>query len=1543
MKRIIPCFLSLLLLSKIHAQTFANYSSARNTGITYSSISGTGNSVPSWRNTTSNTLDDNRSNFIDIGFDFWYGGTRYTQFCVSTNGYIDFSSSSANGGPVATAFGYDNTSFTNSNMAYYTQLAIAALYDDLCSPSAATSLGTVVKYALTGSAPGRTLTVEWINMQFSGNSTPSLNFQVQLVESTGQILINYGSMSAGTQVFSYCTGLNAASISPAPTAAQLKELQSANSNSFGNTVQNNISSLPASNSQYVFTPVAPTAPSGTLSFSGVSTTSMNVNWTNWALNEIGYVIYKSTDGINYSFVTQTAANAITAAVTGLSPSTTYYWKVYAVTEGCLSAAVSGNQATSNAGSKTSTGSGNWNSATTWSPNGVPTVGDNVTIANGHIVQINATAQCNNLVIGGGTSGVVEYNNGGAAYSFTVNGNITINSGAQFLIPTNSNATSSITVKGSVVNSGTFNLASDANSLVKAYFINNGNITVSGTGATTFNTIYMDLGSTSVNTLEISCPSFTAPIGFLTLQNGVFKLSSTNAATIVPVTTSLSINKSSGFILNAPSTKCTFSAGIDLAGQLAVSGGTLNVGDAANEDLQSIGGNVTVSGGALNVAGKFYTTSNNICKLSVSSGSMSLATVGSTNTSTAPFQMTCAGSAFTMSGGQITICREGGTGAQDLGYINTVGGTVTGGTLQLGNAATPAGSTMQVNTNSGAGDFIIGTSNVTGKLVTNSLSVVNNITLSGSLFSNSLNISVGGNWTNNGVTFTPGTNKVIFNGAGTQTIYKSGGENFYQIDFSNSGLKTFSCAITASSNVIINSVSSVDVGAANNQFTIKGNFTNNGNFNARTGLVLFNGTAAQSIGGSATTSFYDMTLNNTSGGSFTGPVNLIGTMNLNNGALSSAGQLTMVSTATATARIAQITGSGDITGNVTVQRFAPGGSTGWALFGTCISSGLTFADWNDDFAISCPNCPDGFPNNFYSIYSYDETATGSYSNPVSYVPIQNITDPIVAGKGYWVYFGNGQYTTSNITMDVTGTLRKFNYTIPLNYSNYGSPSDDGWNLVYNPYPSPISWSALKGVTSGIDNAVYAYNADLNAGTGMHATYINGVSSPAVGSGGIGDVIPIGQGFYVHSTGATALNATEGIKVSGNPTFLRTTQNPGPSSLVRIYLDGPYTFHDETVIYQQPGATSNFDASYDALKMAGQDPYAPYISIYNPNGDMQVNGVGPIVGTFSMELKTLTGYPDTYTISAENFSTFPTGACLNLYDKFTQSSHDLKSSLYVFNLSDTTTVARFVLNITVNPLQINSNIVQPNCQQPFGGQITAVGVNSGPWNYYWKDPSGNTVKTTLNKAGMDTLNGINAGTYTVEINTVGQCDNNTSSFSINNVVKPVSQFSCVDTVYNVYINGQVTFTNNSVNTVSQNWNFGDNIGSSNAYSPVYNYTGPGTFIVRLVSTSSSGCIDTVQKAILVMDQSAVGLKSNAGGTNLIVKSLGNNNYSLVQNLSSIKRVSWELRDALGRELQQQSSKETQQIKIDLDLDAYAPGVYYLKLYMDDKAAVIKLPVR
>jgi hypothetical protein len=902
----------------------------------------------------------------------------------------------------------------------------------------------------------------------------------------------------------------------------------------------------------------------------------------------------------------------------------------------------------------------------------------------------------------------------------------------------------------------------------------------------------------------------------------------------------------------------------------------------------------------------------------------------------------------MSGGIINIIREGGLlGLQDLGFTNTGGtlGSVTGGTLQIGTAATPAGQTMRINSTANSiGNITIGSANATASLVAN-LNVVKNVLISsGILNANSLQLTLGGNWTNNGGTHTPGTGTTIFSSTAAQSIFKSGGETFNNLTFTGSGVKTFSSAVISTSNVAINSGASVDVSTSNYQLTVGKNFTNSGTINTQSGTILLNGSSAQTIGGSTTTNFYNLTINNTSGNVIlTNAENLLNTLTLSSGTLSTNAQVfTMISNASNTARIGQITGTGNIIGNVTVQRFAPGGTTGWALIGTPISSALTLNDWDDNIYISCATCPDGSASGFISIYTYDETVAGSYSATAAYIPMSTINDPIIPNKGYWVYLGTGSVTTSNITLDVRGSVRKFNNAIPLSRTNYGSPSDDGWNLIHNPYPSAISWTALRNGNASVDNAVYAYNADLNAGSGGYATYVGGVSSPAVGSGGIGDNIPMCEGFYVHVTAPATITAQESNKVTGNPTFLKmggpTVANSMP--LIRFTLSNSSGFEDESVLYYQSGATDFFDFNYDAYKMQGQDPNAPIIALEKTNM-FQINGISPITGNFSMPLKTITGYGGTYTISAKNISSFPAGACVNLYDRFTGITTDLKSSDYVFNLADTTTVARFDVNITSNPLNINSTTAQPSCAQPTSGEITVIGTNAGPWNYTWRNSIGNVIKTSTAKATADTLNNLNGDTYYVDVNTVGSCDNNTTTFILNPIIVPTAAFTSEDST-DLNWSGLVNFVNTSTNSSNDYWDFGDG-GTSTNNSPSYNYNTVGTYIAKLITTSSTGCNDTVTKSILVTNRLAIGIQTYGNSDPLLVHTLSDNEYLVEQKLNDETDLSFKLTDFSGRLIMDYGSSKSDKINLPVNLKNYNQGIYFLTITENGKPTTIKLPVK
>lgn len=819
----------LLFTTTVNSQSCANYTAIRTTGITYSSMGATGNVVPYWRGQIANQNDDNRSNPVPIGFDFWYLGVRYTSANISINGFIDLSSTTYDGNwPLgdasatpsgyATCGGYisyreDGSTLFNvpcgsgtpPNSFDGTYWALAPMYTDLWASNGTTAVANSIKYKTTGSAPNRVFTVEYFNMDdWASAATSDYNFQVKLYETSGKIEFVYGTMTAAAgSPTPYSCGINGRILTSPPAASELLVQQAVNTGTFGNTVPALFTTAPASNSQISFTPVAPANPGSTLTFSAVGNTSMTLNWTDWATNEQGYVIYVSTDGVNYTFQAQTAANAVSYAASGLY-GTTYWWKVYAVTEGCLSSPISGSQATLPAGTFISITTGNWGTGSTWNAGTVPTNGDNVTIANGHVVTIDGSYGCTNLTVGQGTSGTLLIGNSAVARTFTVLGTITVNAGASFTPNTAFAATHSMPVSSNIINNGTINMRPTATSLCNIIFNKNGNQTISGTGATNnYNNIAISMGSNVANTLEVTASNFSAPSNFLTMNNGTFKFSvPASAVTLDVFTTVTTIPATCGLWMNSPNSIMYAHSTLNFQGDLTCSSGTVNVGDNANEALMSNGALLTISGGTVNVSGRLDRPSYvAVTNMIMSGGTLNLNTVGSTSTTNAPFMIDVAGSSFNMSGGTIVIKNEGGTGAQDLGYVNTgctTNYSVTGGTLQIGNASTSAGQTMSVETNIPVYNFTTETNNSpTSRIITNPLTVLNDITIkSGGTFNaNNLNVNVGRHWVNNG-TFTPGTQTVTFNGTVGQQISGTSTTTFNSLTISNSSASGLTLASPA---------------------------------------------------------------------------------------------------------------------------------------------------------------------------------------------------------------------------------------------------------------------------------------------------------------------------------------------------------------------------------------------------------------------------------------------------------------------------------------------------------------------------------------------------------------------------------------------------------------------------------------------------------------------------------------------------------------------------------------------------------------------------
>jgi hypothetical protein len=792
-------FLALLTL-KLNAQSCANYSVTRTTGITYTTISGAGANSFVWRNLTGgSTNDDNRSIFTPIGFDFWYLGVRYTNFCVSSNGFVDFSTSTSIGMPGA--FGPLNGNEFSVGGAGGTMLALAPMYDDLWPANqGAVPMSTSYIYRLSGTEPNRMLTVEWIGMEKWKAAPywtipPNLNFQLRIYETSGRIEFIYGVMTAGNATFDYACGINNFwTPAAAPTASQLLTQQTANTATFNNTPVNNLSTVPSSSTMLQLIPPAPSASPSALSFSNVTKTSMDLFWNDNASNELGYVILNSTNNINFTFVSQLAANSTSAAISGLASSTTYFWRVHALTEGDLGSALSGTQATAASGTVISVTTGNWSTPATWNCTCVPNAGDMVTIANSHVVTLDVNASCFNLTVGQGTSGQLTLGNNATVRNLIVGNNLNVLIGAT-IINGATNATHQMTVSGNITNNGTLNLSATANRVCDLTLNRNGNQTISGSGATSFfNRIILNMGNTVANVLEVTTSTFAVrPTNFLTLTNGTFKLSSPSG-TITPFTAATTLSTSAAIWLNNASSTLLFGNTITLFSFIRVSAGTINIGDAINENLIVNAGTVTIDGGNLNVAGRLARSGLTSCfELVFSSGNLVLGTVGANTAGEALFRMDEQGSVFNISGGNFIIRRPG---ASNLGFVNTstTNVSVSGGTLFIGDASSPASQTITLNSRAPINNLIIGSGvAVTASLLTNSLTVNTNVSiLSGSLISNNLSSSLAGSWLNNGG-FTAGTASVVFNGTSSQTISGSSSTTFNHLTISNTGTMGVTCS------------------------------------------------------------------------------------------------------------------------------------------------------------------------------------------------------------------------------------------------------------------------------------------------------------------------------------------------------------------------------------------------------------------------------------------------------------------------------------------------------------------------------------------------------------------------------------------------------------------------------------------------------------------------------------------------------------------------------------------------------------------------------
>ncbi|MCF8429372.1 MAG: hypothetical protein K9G64_04500, partial [Bacteroidia bacterium] len=274
------------------------------------------------------TNDDSSFPANPIGFSFTYGGTTYTTFSVNSNGFL------ALGSTVNSSYSVISTGGNN---------IVSALNADL---QGLPSVGQM-RYDTIGTAPNRTLVMQWKNYAMYSSSTNSLDsfdFQIRLNETSNSVEIMYGrfvktsggnSVQVGVKGSSSAIYLNRTSTSSWTTTTA--GTSNTNTVTFSNTV------LPTNGLTFTFTPPTPAAPTV---FTGTKTNITTNTVTlagSIAINQYpvittsGVIVGTSANPtIGGSGVIDSTTNPVvttgsfTKNIAGLSNSTLYYYRAYAI-------------------------------------------------------------------------------------------------------------------------------------------------------------------------------------------------------------------------------------------------------------------------------------------------------------------------------------------------------------------------------------------------------------------------------------------------------------------------------------------------------------------------------------------------------------------------------------------------------------------------------------------------------------------------------------------------------------------------------------------------------------------------------------------------------------------------------------------------------------------------------------------------------------------------------------------------------------------------------------------------------------------------------------------------------------------------------------------------------------------------------------------------------------------------------------------------------------------------------------------------------------
>ena len=327
--------------------------------------------------------------------------------------------------------------------------------------------------------------------------------------------------------------------------------------------------------------------------------------------------------------------------------------------------------------------------------------------------------------------------------------------------------------------------------------------------------------------------------------------------------------------------------------------------------------------------------------------------------------------------------------------------------------------------------------------------------------------------------------------------------------------------------------------------------------------------------------------------------------VNNSVITTGNNLTLLSTATATASVGDLTNNGvnsgnNVTGKVNVERYISNAGK-WRLLAVPTNTNQTFKQsWQENAATAGGNPMPGYGviigdnrSASYIANGFDQFTPGGPTvktfngNTGSWVGVNSTNSLIKTNGAYMTYIrSNRSGVLSATTMRTSGDI--YTGTQPVI-----TVAANQFATIGNPYPSAID--LRKVVKTGVQDAFYVWDPKAGGGYGLGAyqSFVKIGSDYKVFPGGgsygaqlsVANIIESGQAFFVKADAmGGSLQLSENSKVGGSMLVFREVNPDNPMLRATLYS---VTTDSSTLL---DGAMVNFDSAFsdnidedDILKM------------------------------------------------------------------------------------------------------------------------------------------------------------------------------------------------------------------------------------------------------------------------------------------------------------------------------------------------------------------------